>query len=1096
MARLKIYKASAGSGKTFRLAIDYLKLILKNEVTYRHILAVTFTNKATAEMKSRVLDELYKLSVGRNTAYQQVLQAELNMQEWEITERARKALKRILHDYSRFSISTIDSFFQRVIKAFNRELGINSAYSVELDENTILEEATDRLILSVEEDLRLRAWLKEFAENKITEGRGWNLKNDILQLGKEIYNDSFRSLNEELYQKLNDKNFISDYRSELNKIIHLFEKTMQSFGNGGNHIIAENGLAVDDFKRKKSGPANSFTKLANGDYSFTQTAIKAASDLEEWYVKNAEEHVKSVSSKLMEVLRNALDFHEHNIKNYNSARLITDQLYVLGILVDLREKVKEICQEKGLVMISDSGHFIKEIIDGSDAPFVYEKTGVVYNHFMIDEFQDTSALQWENFKPLIINSLAEDHYDLVVGDVKQAIYRWRKGDWNLLAGKLNDSLGFFGTDTEVLDKNWRSCGNIVRLNNTIFTLAPAILQQHFESELEKIDPTERTGLRPISEIYAGQFQQTGKTELSSNGSFRIKFLEASREKQEDNEELVKAEMIEKIKDLQSRGVPASRMAVLVREKKEARIIAELFLLEKNKPENHEFNFDVLSNESLYLNNSRLVGFVVAVMLYFLTPDNPIILATLNFYYYSYLYPALNDAGLLPDFSEGEEIQTSLDFTKAYQPHIPEQFEDLDNEANGLVRFLKSESFRKLISGKSLQEMVYTISEKFNLFSIKNELAYLQAFIDQLAQYERGNASELSSFLSWWDDNAEKTTIPVAESIDAINILTIHKSKGLEFDHVFIPFCDWSILPNASHAPLLWCSPNKPPFDGLKLVPVKYGTRLAKSIFSNEYFTEKYNTYIDNLNLLYVAFTRAQSGLYAWSKTTGKMNTVGDLLQKSVIQDSELPEHSLKLKDFFNEKESLIEYGSFFCDEADKANDIRNILLGQFSFADFRKFLSIRKNTQDFFNPKEWAIAVNKGRIIHEILAGISHRDELKRSVKKAVFAGKISEKEAGEYYTEIEKMINDKEVANWFDGSYRVINERNILTNGPHGIKRPDRIMIKDGQLVVVDYKSGEQESEKHKMQMRSYITLLKQCGYTNVKGFLWYTRFNKRIAV
>ncbi len=1096
MTRLKIYKASAGSGKTFRLATDYLKLILKNEGAYRHILAVTFTNKATAEMKSRVLDELYKLSEGRNTTYLKVLQTELNMPEWEITERARKALKRILHDYSRFTISTIDSFFQRVIKAFNRELGINSAYSVELDENTILDEAADRLILSVEEDLRLRAWLKEFAENKITEGRGWNLKNDILQLGKEIYNDSFRSLNEELYQKLNDKSFISAYRGELNKIIHQFEKTMQSFGNGGSRIIEGNGLTVDDFKRKKSGPANSFAKLSNGDYSFTQTAIKAAADIEEWYVKKAEEQVKSVSHELMGILHNAVDFYENNIENYNTARLITDQLYVLGILVDLRMKVKEICQEKGLVLISDSGHFIKEIIDGSDTPFVYEKTGVVYNHFMIDEFQDTSALQWENFKPLIINSLAEGHYNLVVGDVKQAIYRWRKGDWNLLAGKLNDSLGFFGVDTEVLDKNWRSCGNIIRLNNTIFSLAPAILQQHFENELDGIGLSDNTVLRPISEIYAGQLQQTGKAGQTSDGFFRIKFMEASRDKQEENEELVKAEMLEKIKDLQLRGVPASQIAILVREKKEARTIAELFLSEKNKPENHGFNFDVLSNESLYLNNSRLVGFVVATMRYFVTPDDPIVLATLNYYYYSYLYPILSETGLLPDFSEGEEIQTSIDFSKAYQPRIPEQFEDMNNEANGLVRFLKSGSFRKLVSGKSLQEMVYGISEKFNLFSIKNELAYLQAFTDQLALFERGNASEVTSFLSWWDDNADKTTIPVAESIEAINILTIHKSKGLEFDHVFIPFGDWSMMPNTSHAPLLWCAPDRSPFDGLKLVPVKYGTRLSRSIFSKEYFTEKYNTYIDNLNLLYVAFTRAKSGLYVWSKTTGKMSTVGDLLQKTVMQDSDLPAHSFNLKEFFNEQESLIEYGSFFSNEADKGNHIRNILLDQFSFADFRKYLSIRQNAQDFFNQGEWTGAVNKGRIIHEILSGVRHRDELKSSVQKAVFAGKISEKEAGKYYTEIEKMINDPEVAGWFDGSYYVINERNILNNGPQGTKRPDRIMIKEGQLVVVDYKSGEQESEKYKMQMRSYIALLKQCGYPNVKGYLWYTRFNKRVEV
>ena len=1095
MAQLKIYKASAGSGKTFRLTVDYLKLILKNEFLYRHILAVTFTNKATAEMKSRVLSELYELSQGKNTACLQTLKTELGLLEWEIAGRAERSLNRILHDYSRFSITTIDSFFQRVIKAFNRELGINSAYSVELDENTILEEAVDRLVLSVEDDLRLRAWLKEFAENKITEGGGWNLKADILELGREIYNDLFRSLNHELYEKLNDKDFISGYRSELNKIIRSFEKNMQDFGCAGNSIMAKNGLAPDDFKGKTKGPANSFNKLESGDYSFSKTAMKAASDIDEWHLKNAGQQIRSVSEELMAVLRNAVDFFETNIENYNTACLIASQLYVLGILVDLRKMVREICQEKGIVLISDSGHFIRQIIDESDTPFIYEKTGVVYKHFMIDEFQDTSALQWENFRPLVLNSLAEDHYNLVVGDVKQAIYRWRKGDWNLLAGRLGESLGFFGAEHESLNQNWRSCGNIIRLNNTVFTLAPVVLQQHFGAELEEAGLSESVGLMPIPDIYADRIQEIAKKEMGDEGYFRIKFLDAAKVKQEETGQLIQEELLVQIKELQKKGVAARDMAVLVRKKDEARTIAELFLAEKNKPENSAFNFDVLSNESLYLSNSRLVGFVVSMMRWVVSPGDPIILATLNFYYYSYLYPFLQENNLLPVFSGGEEAQPSLDFSQAYCPGITGQFEEMDNEENSFVRFLKSETFNRMVSGKSLQEMVYSISEKFSLFSLTGELAYLQAFIDQLAVFERGNASEVTSFLDWWERNADKITIPVSDTIDAINILTIHKSKGLEFDHVFIPFCDWSLTP--SYAPLLWCVPDRPPFDALKLVPVRFREQLAQSIFSKEYFTEKFNTYIDNLNLLYVAFTRARSGLYAWATTTGKMKTVGDLLQKTVEQNPDVSSDLLKLNELFDKQQSLVEFGSFYQGKDDKKSGVRNLLLDRFGFSDFRKHLSIRKNTQDFlYTEGKWAGAVNKGKIIHEILSGIRRRDELEHSVRKAVFAGKISEAEADSYIREIGEMLNDPEVAEWFDGTCRVINERNILNNGTQGMKRPDRMMLKGDQLIVVDYKSGEHEPEKYKTQVRTYMALLKECGYANVKGYLWYTKHNKRVEV
>jgi len=1097
MARLKIYKASAGSGKTFRLAVDYLKLILKNELSYRRILAVTFTNKATAEMKSRVLNELYELSQGKDTAYLETLVSELNMPALEIANRAGISLKCILHDYSRFSITTIDSFFQRIIKAFNRELGINTVYSVELDEDAILDEAVDRLILSVEDDLHLRAWLREFAENKITEGRGWNLKTDILALGREIYNDSFRSLNKELYGKLNDKTFLSGYRNELNKIIYQFENTMKNLGNKGIGIIAENGLSVDDFKRKKIGPANSFSKLAGGDYSFTATALKAVSDVDEWTVKNAGEDVKAVAEKLMFILRDAVDYYERNIENYNTARLITSQLYVLGILVDLRRMVQEICREKNILLISDSGHFIRQIIDNSDAPFVYEKTGVIYNHFMIDEFQDTSGLQWENFKPLIINSLAEGYSDLVVGDVKQAIYRWRKGDWNLLAGKLDESPDLFGTEHEVLDKNWRSCGNIVRLNNTVFTLAPVILQQHFENELEEVQMSDHTGLQSITEIYADRLQKIARTELDGEGFFRMKFMEASADKKEENEELVEAELLEQIKELQGRGVPARKIAVLVREKKEARIIAEFLLAEKEKPENSAYNFDVLSNESLFLNTSRLVGFVVSVMRYFLNPDDPVIRTALNYLYYSFLYPVLKKENLLPGFSESMEKQGQFDFSQSYCPELAGQFEDIDNEDNHFISYLRSEAFGRLMGSKSLQEIVYGIIEKFSLFSFKNELAYLQAFIDQLALFERGNASEVTTFLNWWDDNADKLTVPVSDSTDAISILTIHKSKGLEFDHVFIPFCDWSMLPKPNHAPLLWCVPGRSPFDGLQLVPVKYGKQLAVSVFSKEYYTEKFNTYVDNLNLLYVAFTRAKAGLYVWSQTTGKMNTVGDLLKTIAEQDLDVSPGLLRLNSLFNEEDLLIEYGSFYNEEDKKESKVRNISPDDPGFSDFRNYLSIRNNAQDFFDTEgKWRGAVNKGKIIHEILSGIRHRSELQRSVRKAVYSGKISEAEAETYIREITEMLNDPDVREWFDGTWQVINERNILNNDPQGMKRPDRIMMKEDEFIVVDYKSGGQELERYKTQVRSYINLLEQCGYHDVKGYVWYTRFNKRVEV
>ena len=587
MSQLKVYKASAGSGKTFRLAIEYMKLALTSEANYRHILAVTFTNKATAEMKSRIIGELYRLAQGRESAYLDVLCRELHWHPMQVQRQAQLVLKRILHDYSRFSISTIDSFFQRVIKAFNRELGINAAYNVELDEKSILEEAADRLIQSVDGDPKLLDWLESFASDKIREGKGWNLKRDIIRLGNEIYNETFKSLNNELYEKLNDRSFLKNYRAKLSKMIALYETQMKALGQEGLNVMAAEGLSVDDFKGKGRGPATVFQKLKELKADFSNTVLAAAEDSSAWVAASVKEPWKSqmtavAENKLMPKLRQAVRLVETESRNYVTAKLIVSQLYTLGILVDLRKAVKDLCREKGVILISDSGHLLKDVIADSETPFVYEKTGSVYSHFMIDEFQDTSGLQWNNFRPLIGNSLAEDNLGLVVGDVKQAIYRWRSGDWRLLAGKLGESFPAFGLQNEVLNSNWRSHGKVIRFNNTIFRLVPELLQHNIDSELEAAGITENPVQITIPEVYADSVQLISNTKVADKGYVRVRFLEDKKENKLANEELTLSELVESIKLLQNEGVKASEMAILVREKKEARRIADLFL-EQKKP---------------------------------------------------------------------------------------------------------------------------------------------------------------------------------------------------------------------------------------------------------------------------------------------------------------------------------------------------------------------------------------------------------------------------------------------------------------------------------------------------------------------------------
>jgi len=778
----------------------------------------------------------------------------------------------------------------------------------------------------------------------------------------------------------------------------------------------------------------------------------------------------------------------------------------------LRKAVKDLCREKGIVLISDSGHLLKSIIDDSEIPFIYEKTGSIYSHFMIDEFQDTSGLQWDNFKPLIGNSLSEDNLGMVVGDVKQAIYRWRSGDWRLLSGKLSESFPTFGVQNEVMKSNWRSFGKVIRFNNTLFRLIPELLQQHIKSELSNAGIAENPVDITIPEVYADSVQEVSNKDMDDLGYVRVKFLEARSDNKAENLELILSELVESVKILQDKGVKANEMAILVRARKEARLVADLFLTEKGKPENALYNFDILSSESLYIVNSEVIAFIISMLTSFLNQDDRVVKAETNYLYYKKIYPQLKILGKEPNLLDGKEAAnedgtTNKKRAALYEPDANQQFEGLGNPDNELMQFLGGKGFQQLIAGKPIQEIVYSISEKFNLFSLTNELAYLQAFIDQIAIFERTQASEITSFLYWWSENGERFTIPVSETIDAITVLTIHKSKGLEYTHVLVPFFNWNIQPQSSPdlAPLLWCKPEIEPFNEMDLVPVRYKSDVGKSIFYREYFTEKFNTYIDNLNLMYVVFTRARAALWIWASYTSKMNTVGDLLKQAVEQQVFLgtcglnPADSLSLGTYYDTDKELLEIGIVTVDMVAKrkiGQGVKNVLINEFEFADFRKFLTIKKRGENFFSwDDQNKSGINNGKLIHEVLSLIDTADDLEKAVRRIQLEGKMSQEKAKWMKDHLADRFNDPDIKPWFDGTYRVINERNILT-GAKGLKRPDRIMVGPESTIIIDYKSGEVEAENYVYQLRSYVRELTECGFKNVEGYIWYTRFNKIIEV
>ncbi len=1076
---LTVYKASAGSGKTFQLVVEYLKLLLKNPYNYKHILAVTFTNKATNEMKTRILEQLDLLANNQPSYYLKILQNN-TYPENEIRNKAKLVLKNILHDYNRFSIKTIDSFTQRIIKSFNRELGISPNFTVELDSDMILAEAVDRMLAKIDKDKKLLKWLKEFSKEKIEDNYSQRIDDDIKALGKELFKENFQIFFPENSESVYSRENLNSFGKELNSIKFQFESKLKIQGKKGMQIIEESGLSIDDFAGKSRGIGSIFLKFAEGNKPNITTTVKNASEnVEKWYTKNStkkDEIHTVVESKLQPLLNDILTFIRNEEQQYFTALAVQKQLRMLGILTDLKEEIKTLLHEKGILQISDSNLLLSKIIGQSDSPFIYEKTGNYYNHFMLDEFQDTSTLQWNNFKPLVINSLAEGHKNLIVGDVKQSIYRWRNSDWKILAEQINSDFSAGQLNHQTLEKNWRSDKNIIDFNNAIF----GSLKANFEdSLLREIDNEEEIFINKFRNIYDSFVQESGKPEAQQQGFVKIQFFPDDEFKEESTHSLV-----EQVKQLQDNGIKASEIAILIRKNKEGTPIIEEFLSAANQVENRAYNLSVLSNESLFLHASKGVLFVMTTIELLIDPQNEISKVALLNLWIEWLKPELKNRGKLI-LSNKNQVQ--LDFSIGEQQQIDEHFQELfDIElATRLVKV------KEKILLTSLDESITQICSQFELFEIESELPFLQTLIDKSGELKTSLSNDLSNLLFWWNEKGYRTSVNVNEEVDSIRLLTVHKSKGLEYKAVLLPYLDWTTSWSGKNAPILWCQPEEKPFNQFPLLPVKAGTQMEKSHFKNLFYEEKVNYIIDSFNLVYVAFTRAKSVLIIncpapneKSKTLGK--SIHHLLKRSL--------ESLRGKNEFteswNNENTVFQFGTI-PQGLNEKKESNSIIIKKYQFNDFSGKLKLRTSSDDFLIAGEKHGSIkNTGKIIHDILSEIETQKDIKKACLRALNNGLINEIELEEIQLNLGKSIVNPEIKSWFDGSYTVLNERSLLTN--ERILRPDRIMISGDEAIVVDYKTGEKKSDSYNHQVQRYAKTLKETGIKKVCGFLWYINQNE----
>ena len=1067
---LTVYRASAGAGKTHKLTGEYLTLLFTGPGAFRRILAVTFTNKATDEMKTRIVDELYNLASGRKSDYVELLKSTYSLTEVQVRKQAAKILIDILHDYSAFNISTIDRFFQQTMRAFTREIGLQGGYGIEMDQELVLTTAIDNLLSDLEkpESKDLLGWLLRFAEDKIESGGEWNLRKDIMALSREVFKESYKAFSEAVGRDIEDKKALEDYKNELYGIIRSVEATAKELGERGLAI-----LKVTDFKGGSRSPLTLLDRLVQGEMKEpSATFIGLADNLDGCFTKTVSLGTRQIigcafEDGLNDCIKGIISLFG-NLTAYNTAREIVRYYYTLGILTDVSRQIAAYREEKNVMLIADTTELLSKVIEGSDAPFIYEKTGTHVDHYMIDEFQDTSGMQWNNFRPLIEESLAHSRDNLIVGDVKQSIYRFRNSDWKLLDEQVQADFSSEEIHEETLKDNWRSCRNIVEFNNALFTTLPGVLQAVYNEALSVSSLSEEQRAAFFTKImsaYDKSFQQVPPPFMQKDGHVRIEFLSGDNEKDWKEEALGRLPGV--LEKLQDNGYALKDIAILVRTNQEGAQVADTLLAYKEEHPSNRYNYDIISDEALFVSGSTAVRFMVSLLRYLKNPED-----RTNGQIALYSYQVLKGRF-------GVE-------TPAFPPEVV--------------------SVLQILSRQSLYEITEGLFRLFADDFPENEQVFVQAFLDMVSEYTQKESADLNRFLKWWDETGCRKTIAIPDGQNAIRILTVHKSKGLGFKVVIIPFGDWEIDHKPTKPVILWCHPEEKPFDRLHLVPVRYGQSLGKTIFAGDYFKERLHAFIDNLNTLYVAFTRSKDELIVFSPRPKKMkDATGEVEKISTLTDAlwaglrtDMPdtregEKLISLPAAFDTETGVFELGDWWHPVAKEENgDIQEIGMARLSSISPDDRLQLRLHGKGYFfdNARR-----KHGALMHEVLSRIRTRKDIPQSVERYHQEGVIDKEEAIALVARLEELLNLPEAASWYDGTARVLNEVDILF-GKGLSKRPDRVMITGNRVVVVDYKFGEHADQRYHSQVRNYLKLIRQMGYDEVEGFLWYVELNKIEAV
>ena len=1079
---LTVYKASAGSGKTFTLASEYITLVVKNPQDYRSILAVTFTNKATQEMKTRILSQLYGIahSLPDSEAYYEQVRMKTGFSEQTIRENAAKALSLLTHHYNEFRVQTIDAFFQSVLRNLARELNLTANLRVDLNDEQVEAQAVDELINSLEEGEEVLNWIRDYIDKNIEDDKGWNVISQIKDFGKNIFKDFYKDHKTELDNRFSDESFFNDFitvlRERRTRILNrLNEHAKQMYQKIRDANLDNPNL----FNGKTKGILPHIIKLTKGTPSndttlqYVQSCIDSA---DKWPASKcpAEEKaaiIELASASLCSDLKILNGYRINDWKEYQSCNLTLKHLSQLRLLHAISEAVDEINKDTNRFMLSNTQSLLSTLMKDSDTPFVFEKMGAYLKHIMIDEFQDTSTIQWNNFRKLLDNCMAQvDSHNLIVGDVKQSIYRWRQGDWKLL-NNIEHEFTKEQIKIEPLDTNYRSEENIIRFNNAFFK--QAVLQTVKELESEGIQ-----GATELVEAYKEIEQKPRKD--NGKGCVRIKLFRYDSKNASDYKQKILNELIENIRQLLDQGYKQKDIAILARSKTVIPDIVDSF-------QNIDTNVSLVSDEAFRLDASLAVNVIIEALRLLTHPHDKL---------------------------------TESKLVKLYQQQVIKTGKDINDlfvgeNSTELKSFLPSGYIDKFesLSRLSLIDLVDEIYSLFSLDSLEGQSAYVCTFYDTLNEYLRDHPADIDDFIEEWEDTLSSNTIQ-SDEVDGIRLITIHKSKGLEYDNVLIPFCDWEL--EKTNGITIWCSGDdkEKPYGELPLIPVDYSSKMLGTVFEDDYKEEHLQNTVDNMNLLYVAFTRAGKNLFITGKKY-KGKTSGKSERSYIIQyiieelAKELP--GAIISDAGNDGPISFELGTLStCEErVEKEKATENPFelspkTHKLKIETFPHPVSFRQSNKshDFIKgediePSDARRYIKVGNVLHQLFSTILTEADIEPRLKELEQAGIIYNDDitSRELQNKISCALSNEKVKNWFSPRWKLFNECTILdydkeTGGVYE-HRPDRVMTDGKEMIVVDFKFGKPRDEYHE-QVQRYMRLLMRMGYKQVSGYIWYVLRNE----